>query len=203
MNWQTFLSTFGLVFLAELGDKTQLAVVSQTCRYRCGWAVFVGASVALTAVTGIGAAAGRLLARWIPPNVLQWGAVAAFFVMGLLVWREAVRGDEEDGELICCPAEADGGPLARWNWRAFGATAGLLFVAELGDKTQLAVLGLASQRSAPWLVFAAGSLALTAVTALGVLGGRELCRRVPEPLLLRGAALFFVVMGGLMAFGWV
>ncbi len=55
MNWNLLLSTFGLVFLAELGDKTQLMVVTQVCKYRRPWPVFAGASLALVAVTALGA----------------------------------------------------------------------------------------------------------------------------------------------------
>ena len=54
MNWSSLLSTFGLIFIAELGDKTQLAVVTQTCKFRSPWAVFAGGSLALTAVTAVG-----------------------------------------------------------------------------------------------------------------------------------------------------
>jgi len=77
----------------------------------------------------------------------------------------------------------------------------LLFFAELGDKTQLAVLGLTCKQSSPWPVFAGGALALISVTALGVIGGRQLCKLIPEQLLLKISAVAFVVMGGLMGLG--
>jgi putative Ca2+/H+ antiporter (TMEM165/GDT1 family) len=76
-----------------------------------------------------------------------------------------------------------------------------LFVAELGDKTQLTVLSLAGQYGSTWAVFLGGSLALTGVTALGVLGGEALCRLIPQQTLLWISAAAFVVMGALMAFG--
>ena len=66
MMWNTLLSAFGLVFVAELGDKTQLAVLTQTCKYRRPWAVFLGASIALTAVTALGAVAGQVLGQFVP-----------------------------------------------------------------------------------------------------------------------------------------
>jgi putative Ca2+/H+ antiporter (TMEM165/GDT1 family) len=78
------------------------------------------------------------------------------------------------------------------------ATFGLVFVAELGDKTQLAVLGIASKSVSPWLVFAGASLALTAVTALAVVGGEGLCRLISKRALLWVSAVAFVVMGVLM-----
>jgi putative Ca2+/H+ antiporter (TMEM165/GDT1 family) len=85
-------------------------------------------------------------------------------------------------------------------WKALAATFGLLFVAELGDKTQLAVLSLAT-KSTPWLVFTGGGLALTAVTALAVVGGEGLCRLIPKRVLLGVSAAAFVVMGALMGAG--
>jgi len=124
--------------------------------------------------------------------------------MGFLVAREARRAG------TCTPAgeacaTSDGSATAavtrNSDWRAFSVTFGLLFVAELGDKTQLAVLTLATKYSSPWAVFAGGALALNLVTALGVLGGQGLCRIMPQRLLLWISAVAFVVMGLLMFLG--
>lgn len=201
MDWSALLSTFGLIFVAELGDKTQLAVLTQTCKYRRPWAVFLGASLALLAVTALGAVGGQLVGRVIPPIVLQWIAALAFVVMGALVAREAIRDGAGDPECGCPPVDEEAGDarltLAR-DWQAFAATFGLLFVAEMGDKTQLAVLGLAGKSAMPWLVFVGGGLALTVVTALGVLGGQGLCNLIPRRVLLWISAVAFVVLGVLM-----
>lgn len=205
MDWGTLLSTFGLVFVAELGDKTQLAVVTQTCKYRRPWAVFLGASAALAGVTAIGAIGGRVLGQMIPTSVLRAIAALAFGAMGLFVGREAFRTApggqlEPDCEL---PEETDetSEECRSWDWTAFGSTFGLLFIAELGDKTQLTVLSLAGQHSTPGIVFAGGALALTLVTALGVVGGERLCRVIPQRILLWASALAFAVMGLFMGFG--
>ncbi len=199
MSWDALVGAFGLVFLAELGDKTQLAVLSQTCKYRATWPVFFGGSAALVLATGLGAASGHLLGRVIPQGVLQAIAALAFVVMGILIWREAGQAADADACDIDCEPDEQAGSV--WNWRAFGGTAALLFVAELGDKTQLAVLGLASRESAPWAVFLGGSVALVAVTGLAVVGGQQLCRLVPRGALLRAASGLFIVMGALMATG--
>ena len=202
MDWNALLTTFGLIFVAELGDKTQLAVLAQTCKYRRPWAVFLGASLALATVTALGAAGGRLVSQLVPPSVLRWAAALAFVVMGALVAREAIKSKEADG---ACSTDESGEassvlPSAR-SWQVFAATFGLLFVAELGDKTQLAVLGIASKSVSPWLVFAGGGLALTTVTALAVVGGEGLCRLIPKRVLLWVSAAAFVVMGVLMGAG--
>jgi len=202
MDWTALLTAFGLVFVAELGDKTQLAVVMQTCKYRVGLPVFVGASLALTVVTALGAIGGRAIALWIPQGVLRAASAGAFVIMGLLIWRETVSAGEDDDEVTLCgcsPEDEERPPL--WHWPALWSTLGLLLVAELGDKTQLAVLTLATRSSAPWLVFAGGALALTAVTGLAVLGGQQLCRLIPQRVLLRVSAGLFGVMGALMALG--
>ena len=85
MEWQAFLSTFGLIFIAELGDKTQLAVMTQTCKFRSPWAVFLGGSLALTGVTALGVLGGQQLCRWIPEQLLLKISAGAFVLMGLLM----------------------------------------------------------------------------------------------------------------------
>ena len=202
MNWSALVSTLGLIFVAELGDKTQLAVVAQTCKHRRPWAVFFGASLALTAVTLVGALGGQLLGQVIPAPVLKIVAAVAFIAMGLLVGREAIKASSRDAaEKACMLPEADCVAIPGWDWRAFGSTLGLLFVAELGDKTQLAVLGLAGKYGSPWSVFAGGALALILVTALGVVGGQGICKIIPERILLSVSAAAFVLMGILMGIG--
>jgi len=198
MPWEAFWGAFGLVFIAELGDKTQLAVLSQTCKFRSTWPVFVGGSLALAVVTAIGAIAGQLLSRVIPPQTLQIVAGILFVIMGIHTWLESRKVEDEDA--VCAIDEGD---CPRWDWRAFAATFGLLFVAELGDKTQLAVMGLASGAVSLVPVFLGGALALTAVTGLAVAGGQQLCRLIPRPRMLAIASALFVVMGALMGTGLI
>ena len=80
------LSTFALLFVAELGDKTQLAVISMTAKHKAPLWVFVGATLALTAVTALGVLGGGLLTRLVPEMVLRKVAAVMFVVMGLLMW---------------------------------------------------------------------------------------------------------------------
>jgi putative Ca2+/H+ antiporter (TMEM165/GDT1 family) len=200
MDWNPLLSTFGLILVAELGDKTQLVVVTQVCKYRRPWPVFLGASLALTAVTALGAIGGHVLGCIIPGAVLRTVAALAFVVMGVLIGREAVR---TEGEACDCPEETpvDCPSVPAWDWQAFGSTLGLLFVAELGDKTQLAVLSLAGKYGDTGSIFLGGALALALVTALGVVGGQGLCKLIPGRVLLWVSAAAFVVMGTLMGLG--
>lgn len=205
MDWGPLFSAFGLIFVAELGDKTQLAVVTQTCKYRRPWAVFLGASLALTIVTALSAAGGQLLGQVIPESALRTIASLAFVAMGVLIGREAVRAQATGPDLETCdqPDDVPGNRVLvpSSNWKAFGSTLGLLFLAELGDKTQLAVLSLAGKQNNPWPVFLGGTLGLATVTALGVIGGQGLCQLIPERLLLWVSSAAFVVLGVLIWFG--
>ncbi len=85
---RVFLSTFALLFVAELGDKTQLAVISMTAKHKMPVWVFIGATLALAAVTGLGVLGGEVLTRFVPEAVLRKVAAVAFVVMGLLMWFE-------------------------------------------------------------------------------------------------------------------
>jgi putative Ca2+/H+ antiporter (TMEM165/GDT1 family) len=83
---RVFLSTFALLFVAELGDKTQLAVISMTAKHKAPIWVFLGAALALAAVTGLGVVGGEFLTRLIPEAVLRKIAAGGFVLMGLLMW---------------------------------------------------------------------------------------------------------------------
>ena len=198
MDWKALLSTFGVLFLAELGDKTQLAVIAQTCRYRRPGAVFLGASAALMVVTGLGVLGGQLAGRLIPGQWIRWVAAAGFLVMGVWLGWETWKAGRRQAAEVC---QADETAATCSDWRVFGTTFALLAVAEMGDKTQLAVFARASAAQGPWAVFLGAALALAGVTALGVAGGEGLVRLVPERVLRWVAAGAFVVMGVLIAVG--
>ena len=85
---KVLLSTFALLFIAELGDKTQLAVISMTAKHKMPLWIFLGAALALTAVTALGVMGGELLTRVIPEAVLRKIAAVFFVGMGVLMWFE-------------------------------------------------------------------------------------------------------------------
>ncbi|HEX8096401.1 MAG TPA: TMEM165/GDT1 family protein [Pyrinomonadaceae bacterium] len=84
-KWGAFWTTFATLFLAEMGDKTQLAAITLTAKTRSPVSVFVGAAVALALVSLIGVAAGALLGEYLPEGVLRKLAAAAFIVAGVLM----------------------------------------------------------------------------------------------------------------------
>lgn len=87
------------------------------------------------------------------------------------------------------------------DWRVMLTTFGVIFLAEMGDKTQLAAMTMAAEKKRPWEVFIAASLALAAVSAIGVLVGSVLSHYLPIEWVKRGAGALFILIGGLMLLG--
>ena len=83
MDWKLMLSTLGIVFLAELGDKTQLAALSLAAKADSKWAIFVGSSLALIATSAIAVLTGDAISRVVPPIWIRRGAGALFIVLGV------------------------------------------------------------------------------------------------------------------------
>ena len=86
MDWKLMLTTFGLLFLAELGDKTQLSVFTLVAKHKEPLPIFLGAAAALVLVTGIGALVGQGVSQVVPEDTLKKGAAVLFVVLGVLIW---------------------------------------------------------------------------------------------------------------------
>jgi len=85
MDWRVTLTTFGVIFLAELGDKTQLATVTLAPQTRLPLAVLIGASIALACVSAIGVAVGGILGEYLPLAWIKRAAAVAFIIIGVLI----------------------------------------------------------------------------------------------------------------------
>jgi Ca2+/H+ antiporter, TMEM165/GDT1 family len=85
MDWRVFLTTFGVIFLAEMGDKTQLAAMTMSAQTKKPWAVFIGSAIALTAVSAIGVVVGSVVGSYIPLVWIKRAAAVAFIVIGVLI----------------------------------------------------------------------------------------------------------------------
>jgi putative Ca2+/H+ antiporter (TMEM165/GDT1 family) len=178
-----FAAALALVALLELGDKTQLATISLAARHP--WRpVLAGSAAALVGVTAIGAAIGGLFAAylgaWLP--AIQIGGGALF--LGFGAWTLLRR--EEEAE----PVPSRGG--------AFATAFVLTFVAELGDKTQIAVVVLAATTLAPVSVFAGAAAGLVAIATTSVLIGSWLARVARASWLRIGSAVAFLAAGVLL-----
>jgi putative Ca2+/H+ antiporter (TMEM165/GDT1 family) len=85
MDWRVMLTTFGVIFLAEMGDKTQIAAMTMAAEKKRPWEVFIAASLALAAVSAIGVVLGSALSQYLPLEWIKRGAGAAFIIIGVLV----------------------------------------------------------------------------------------------------------------------
>ena len=178
------LSTFGVVFVAELGDKTQFAAMALATRHP--WRpVFVGLAAAFVLLNATAVLVGQLLFGLVPLAWIRLASAALFLWFGISTLRGS--GDEEGAA-----ASADRrGPVAS----AFL----LILLAELGDKTQVVTASLAAQHASRWAVFAGSTAALWSVSLLGLLLGRQLMRMVPLAAVRWAAGLLFLAFGAAMA----
>ncbi|HEU5131109.1 MAG TPA: TMEM165/GDT1 family protein [Pyrinomonadaceae bacterium] len=85
MDLRVLLTTFGIIFLAEMGDKTQLAAMTMAADSKKPWAVFLGASLALVAVSGLGVLVGGVIGNYVPIEWVKRVAAVAFIVIGVLM----------------------------------------------------------------------------------------------------------------------
>jgi putative Ca2+/H+ antiporter (TMEM165/GDT1 family) len=85
MDWRVLLTTFGVIFLAEMGDKTQIAAMTMAAEKKRPWEVFIAASLALMAVSAIGVMVGNTLGQYLPLEWIKRGAGVSFIVIGVLI----------------------------------------------------------------------------------------------------------------------
>jgi putative Ca2+/H+ antiporter (TMEM165/GDT1 family) len=85
MDLRVLITTFGIIFLAEMGDKTQLAAMTMAADTKRPWAVFLGASLALAAVSGLGVLVGSVIGNYVPLEWVKRAAAVAFIVIGILM----------------------------------------------------------------------------------------------------------------------
>src|SRR5512141_331412 len=173
-----FMLSFGVIFIAELGDKSQLMALAFASRYRA-WTVLAAVSLATLLVHAGSVLIGSLFALAMPTALIQVVAGIAFFVFAAWTIRGDELGEEDEGR-----AKQSG----RWAILTIGTA---FFLAELGDKTMLATITLATNQEAigTWLGSTAGMVAADAIAiAIGALLGA----RLPERAIKIFAALAFV-----------
>jgi len=184
-----FLSTFGLIFLAELPDKTALATLVLASRHRA-WPVFVGAACALAIQSLIAIVLGAALSR-LPSLWVHYAAAALFVAFGVILWFKR----EEDPKPVVEPYEDR---RAQRFSKVAGAAFVVNFIAEWGDITQLATATLVAKYAAPWTVFSAATLALWSVAGLAAALGHHAKRLIHPRPLQKAAACIFTFAGILL-----
>jgi len=185
MELNLFFSTFALIFIAELPDKTAFAALFlATCHNP--FAVFLGAAAAFVIQSFVAVAFGSLLSLF-PPQIVHITAGLLFLVFAVMMWRRK----QADGEEIDCGPQGKAEQFSKSVTTAFMT----IFIAEWGDLTQLATATLAAKYNAPFTIFTSSTLALWAVTAIGVMVGSRVKNMINPQLLQRVAAGAFGVVG--------
>lgn len=175
------LLSFAVIFVAELGDKTQLVAMMFALRYRW-WVVLSAITVATTAVHVLSVAIGHYLGAALPTHLLGLIAGAMFVVFGLWTLRGDSLTDDETSRAAKATAPA------------FFVVTSAFILAELGDKTMLATITLAADRD--WLgVWIGSTLGMVVADGLAILVGAVAGKHLPERFIQITAAALFLVFG--------
>ncbi|MDH4365815.1 MAG: TMEM165/GDT1 family protein [Acidimicrobiia bacterium] len=181
---QAFLLSFGVIFVAELGDKSQLMALAFATRYKPA-PILIGITVATGVVHAFSVLVGAVIGARLPTTAITLVAGIAF--LGFAAWT--LRGDELDDDEA---SKAD-----RANRSAVVAASVAFFLAELGDKTMLATITLATREGAVG-TWAGSTLGMVAADALAIGVGAVLGARLPEQAIRIGAAAAFLGFGLLL-----
>ena len=178
---EAFLVSTGIVALAEMGDKTQLLSLVLAARFRKPWPIVFGILAATLANHALAGAAGAWVTTVLGPQVLRWVLGASFIAMAL--WMLIPDKLDDDG---------DEKPP---RFGVFGTTLIAFFLAEMGDKTQVATVMLAAQYSAYFAVVAGTTLGMMLANAPVVWFGERITRLVPIRVVHMVSAAVFAVLG--------
>jgi putative Ca2+/H+ antiporter (TMEM165/GDT1 family) len=175
---QSLLAALGLVFVAELGDKTQLVALGFGARHRLG-PVLAGVGLAYAVTNLLSVLIGGVLGATLPTRAMDLGGGLLF--LGFAAWN--LRDQDEDEEVPAVDARS-----------VALSVAAAMFVAELGDKTMLATATLAAQGN-PVLTWIGATVGICLSGAVGVLVGRSVGGRLPERAIRVGSSLLFAAFG--------
>ena len=186
---EAFLISTGIVALAEMGDKTQLLSLLLAARFRKPWPVVLGILVATLANHALAGALGSWVTSVLGPQVLRWVLGLSFIAMA--VWM-----------LIPDKLDDEDAPSGSGGLGVFGTTLVAFFLAEMGDKTQIATVALAAQYQAWFAVVAGTTLGMMLANAPVVWFGDKLVKKVPIRVVHMVSAAIFAALGVAALIGW-
>lgn len=179
---EAFWASFLVVFLAELGDKTQLIVMAFAVKYN--WrSVFLGMTMGIFVVHSLAVAIGSLAGELIPVHLMT--IIASCLFIGFGVWT--LRGDDEGEDEDEATKSSRFGPLL--------TVAMTFIIGEMGDKTQFAAMTMATQYESWWLVLCGAVLGMVLADSLGIIAGTFLHRRLPAKKMRYLSAGIFLLFG--------
>jgi Ca2+/H+ antiporter, TMEM165/GDT1 family len=178
---EALLVSTGIVALGEMGDKTQLLALVLAARFRKPAPIIAGILVATLANHAVAGLVGGWVSRTLGPELLRWVIGLSFLAMA--AWM--MVPDRLDGDSVA--------PASRFG--VFGSTLIAFFIAEMGDKTQIATVALAARYADLWAVVAGTTLGMMIANVPAVLLGDVVAKKVPMKLVHGIAAAIFVVLG--------
>jgi Predicted membrane protein len=173
-----FFTTLGLVFAAEMGDKTQLVAMAFAAKYK-PWKVMLGTFISISLLNIIAVLLGTSITKVVPLNAIRVCAAVMFLLFGLLNLKE----DNEE--------EKD----RNFKFGAIATVALTFFIGELGDKTQLMTITQAAKYNEPYLVFAGSTAGMLLADSLGIIIGSTLFKKIPEMAVKLVSSSVFIVFG--------
>ena len=177
---EAFLISAGIVALAEIGDKTQLLAFILAAKFRKPGPIIIGILVATLANHGFAGALGSWITSLLGPETLRW--VLGISFIGMAIWT-LIPDEFEEGDA----------KIARFG--VFGTTLVAFFLAEMGDKTQIATVALAARYHAFFSVVSGTTLGMMIANVPAVLLGDRIANRMPVKLVHRLAAAIFAILG--------
>jgi len=184
---EALLISTGVVALAEIGDKTQLLALILAARFRKPLPIIAGILCATLVNHGLAGALGAWITSVLSPGTLRW--ILGLSFLGMAVWTMIPDRIEEEETQV-----------AR-HLGVFGATLVTFFLAEMGDKTQIATIALAAHYAAPLMVVVGTTLGMLVADVPAVFVGNRFAARIPMKLVHSIAAGIFAVMGVLTLLG--
>ncbi|NIC40028.1 TMEM165/GDT1 family protein [Aquabacterium sp. A08] len=178
---ESLLVSTGVVALAEIGDKTQLLAFVLAARFKKPWPIVAGILAATVVNHGLAGALGAWITAVLTPEVLRWVLGASF--LGMAVWTMIPDQIEENETQVAT------------RLGVFGATLVTFFLAEMGDKTQIATVAMAAHYAAPLLVVIGTTLGMLIADVPAVFAGDKLAQKIPMKLVHGIAAAVFAVLG--------
>jgi putative Ca2+/H+ antiporter (TMEM165/GDT1 family) len=178
---EAFFVSIGVIALAEIGDKTQLLAFILASRFKQPLPIILGILAATLINHSLAGIAGVWITKLISPNVLRWLLAASF--IGMAIWTLIPDEIEENETLL------------GHKFGVFGATFATFFLAEMGDKTQIATIALTARYNAPVLVIAGTTLGMLLADVPAVYIGNKFAAKIPMNTVHAIAAVIFVLMG--------
>ncbi len=185
---ESFLVSTGIVTLAEIGDKTQLLAFLLAARFKKPVPIILGILAATLVNHGLAGALGAWITALLGPDILRW--VLGLSFVGMAVWTLIPDKIEEEEET----------QIAK-RFGVFGATLVTFFLAEMGDKTQIATVAMAAHYSTPVLVVAGTTLGMLIADVPAVFVGDKLAAKIPMKPVHITAAAIFALLGVMTLFG--